>query len=100
MSFLFRDKTAMPEPGDALPGRDERPFHVPETHYVLRTPLEPPFPEGVETAIPIASDPPPDFTKTSCVELPGATAIESAPSPDPILQVSGSVPSLPGHAPG
>jgi peptide-methionine (S)-S-oxide reductase len=51
MSFLFRDKTAMPEPGDALPGRDERPFHVPETHYVLRTPLEPPFPEGVETAI-------------------------------------------------
>ncbi len=51
MSFLFRDKTAMPEPGDALPGRDERAYHVPETHFVLRTPLEPPFPEGVETAI-------------------------------------------------
>jgi len=51
MSFLFRDKTAMPEPADALPGRDERPYHVPETHFVLRTPLEPPFPEGVETAI-------------------------------------------------
>jgi peptide-methionine (S)-S-oxide reductase len=51
MSFLFRDKTAMPDPADALPGRDARPFHVPETHFVLGTPLEPPFPEGVETAI-------------------------------------------------
>ena len=51
MSFLFRTKTAMPERDDALPGRDTRPFHVPETHFVLGTPLEPPFPEGVETAI-------------------------------------------------
>ncbi len=51
MSFLFRDKTAMPEPADALPGRDARPFDVPDTHFVLGTPLEPPFPEGVETAI-------------------------------------------------
>ena len=51
MSFLFRDKSAMPEPADALPGRDTRPFHVPETHFVLGTPLEPPFPEGVETVI-------------------------------------------------
>jgi len=51
MSFLFRDKTAMPDPADALPGRDARPFHVPETHFVLGTPLEPPFPEGVETVI-------------------------------------------------
>ena len=51
MSFLFRDKTAMPEPANALPGRDARPFDVPDTHFVLGTPLEPPFPEGVETAI-------------------------------------------------
>jgi peptide-methionine (S)-S-oxide reductase len=51
MSFLFRDKTAMPEPADALPGRDARPFPVPDAHFVLGTPLEPPFPEGVETAI-------------------------------------------------
>ena len=51
MSFLFRDKTAMPDPADALPGRGDRPFNVPETHFVLGTPLEPPFPEGVETAI-------------------------------------------------
>jgi peptide-methionine (S)-S-oxide reductase len=51
MSFLFRTKTDMPAPADALPGRDTRPYHVPETHFVLGTPLEPPFPEGVETAI-------------------------------------------------
>ena len=40
MSFLFRDKTAMPEPTDALPGRDARPFDIPDTHFVLGTPLE------------------------------------------------------------
>jgi peptide-methionine (S)-S-oxide reductase len=51
MSFLFRHKTEMPDPADALPGRDQRPFHVPEAHFVLGTPLEPPFPEGVQTAI-------------------------------------------------
>jgi peptide-methionine (S)-S-oxide reductase len=51
MSFLFRDRTAMPDPADALPGRDARPYSVPDTHFVLGTPLEPPFPEGVETAI-------------------------------------------------
>jgi peptide-methionine (S)-S-oxide reductase len=51
MAFLFRNKTEMPERGDALPGRDTRPFQVPETHFVLGTPLEPPFPEGVETVV-------------------------------------------------
>src|SRR5918992_1678137 len=51
MAFLFRHKTDMPEPGEALPGRDTRPFEVPDTHFVLGTPLEPPFPEGVETAL-------------------------------------------------
>jgi peptide-methionine (S)-S-oxide reductase len=51
MAFLFRNKTDMPEPGDALPGRDTRAFDVPATHFVLGTPLEPPFPEGVETAV-------------------------------------------------
>jgi peptide-methionine (S)-S-oxide reductase len=51
MSFLFRHKTDMPDPADALPGRDTRPFHVPDSHFVLGTPLEPPFPEGVETAV-------------------------------------------------
>jgi peptide-methionine (S)-S-oxide reductase len=51
MAFLFRNKTEMPERGDALPGRDTRPFEVPDTHFVLGTPLEPPFPEGVETVV-------------------------------------------------
>jgi peptide-methionine (S)-S-oxide reductase len=51
MSFLFRHKTEMPEPADALPGRDARPFVVPESHYVLGTPLEPPFPQDTEQVI-------------------------------------------------
>jgi len=51
MSFLFRNKTDMPAPSDALPGREVRPFPVPDSHFVLGTPLEPPFPEGVETAV-------------------------------------------------
>jgi peptide-methionine (S)-S-oxide reductase len=34
----------------ALAGRDERGFSVPSAHYVLSTPLEPPYPEGAEVA--------------------------------------------------
>jgi peptide-methionine (S)-S-oxide reductase len=50
--MLFgRDKTEMVSPGDALPGRSQRPFPVPPTHDVLGTPLEPPFPDGLETAV-------------------------------------------------
>jgi peptide-methionine (S)-S-oxide reductase len=44
-------KTQMVEPDRALPGRPERPFSVPATHFVLKTPLEPPFPDGHETAV-------------------------------------------------
>jgi peptide-methionine (S)-S-oxide reductase len=51
MSFLFRTKTELPDQADALPGRDARPFPVPDTHFVLGTPLEPPFPEDTEQAI-------------------------------------------------
>ena len=51
MSFLFRHKTEMPDPADALPGRDTRPFGVPDSHYVLGTPLEPPFPDDTEQVI-------------------------------------------------
>ncbi len=51
MSFLFRHKTEMPDPTEALPGRDTRPFDVPETHFVLGTPLEPPFPDDTEQLI-------------------------------------------------
>jgi len=34
----------------ALPGRSTRPFTVPETHAVLGTPLEGPWPDGYEVA--------------------------------------------------
>jgi peptide-methionine (S)-S-oxide reductase len=47
---LFRNKTTMPTPEDALPGRPGR-MPVPARHEVLGTPLEPPFPEGLETAL-------------------------------------------------
>jgi peptide-methionine (S)-S-oxide reductase len=50
--MLFgRDKQRMVEPAEALPGRDHRVFRVPATHAVLGTPLEPPFPEGMERAV-------------------------------------------------
>jgi peptide-methionine (S)-S-oxide reductase len=50
MSFLFRHKASMPSADDALPGRAER-LAVPERHFVLGTPLEPPFPIDTERAI-------------------------------------------------
>ena len=43
--FQLHRKTSMPAPEDALPGRPEK-MRVPERHYVLGAPLEPPFPEG------------------------------------------------------
>jgi peptide-methionine (S)-S-oxide reductase len=49
--FLRRDKAQMITADEALPGRAERPFRVPAQHFVLGTPLEPPFPEGLETAV-------------------------------------------------
>src|ERR1700744_515927 len=47
---LNADKTQMVSAEDALPGRSEPDFQVPEMHAVLGTPLKPPFPEGIETA--------------------------------------------------
>jgi peptide-methionine (S)-S-oxide reductase len=51
---LFRErmghKLRVPGPGEALPGRAER-MRVPARHEVLGTPLEPPFPEGLERAV-------------------------------------------------
>jgi peptide-methionine (S)-S-oxide reductase len=35
---------------DALTGREQRSFAVPERHYVLGTPIEPPYPAGLEEA--------------------------------------------------
>jgi peptide-methionine (S)-S-oxide reductase len=49
--MLFsRQKTEMVAPDNAMPGRAERPFAVPARHYVLDTPLEAPYPDGLETA--------------------------------------------------
>jgi peptide-methionine (S)-S-oxide reductase len=46
-----RHKTKMITPAEALPGREQPPFTLPERHAVLGTPLEPPFPEGLSTAV-------------------------------------------------
>src|SRR6478672_8818858 len=51
MAFLFREKTKMIDSERALPGRSEPLPLVPDTHYVLGTPLKPPFPEGIQTAV-------------------------------------------------
>ena len=49
MHFLFNRDVRQVEPDEALPGR-ETPISVPSRHEVLGTPLEPPFPEGLERA--------------------------------------------------
>jgi peptide-methionine (S)-S-oxide reductase len=48
--FLFTKPTRMVTADEALPGRAER-MPVPERHEVLGTPLEPPFPAGLEQAV-------------------------------------------------
>ena len=50
MTMLNPEKTRMPAPEQALPGRSEPAFEVPDTHAVLGTPIKPPFPEGIEVA--------------------------------------------------
>ena len=45
-----RHKTRMPTAEEALPGRAQ-PLTVPDAHLVLGTPLTPPFPEGLATAV-------------------------------------------------
>jgi len=49
LSSMF-DKSRMVTAADALPGRPRRLFPVPAKHEVLGTPMEPPFPAGVELA--------------------------------------------------
>lgn len=49
--FLQRKKTQLPAPEDTLPGRDLPAFPIPETHAVLGTRLQPPYPEGMEVAV-------------------------------------------------
>jgi peptide-methionine (S)-S-oxide reductase len=48
--LFHREKTKMIERELALPGRDFK-IPVPARHDVLGTPLEPPFPDGTETAV-------------------------------------------------
>ena len=46
----FFKTVRMPTADDALPGRVEK-MPVPDSHYVLGTPLQAPFPEGLEQAL-------------------------------------------------
>ena len=48
--FFNSHKTSMVQPEQALPGRDES-MPVTEPHRVLGTPLQPPFPEGMEEVV-------------------------------------------------
>jgi peptide-methionine (S)-S-oxide reductase len=50
MSLFVHHKTAMPSAHDAPPGRDEK-MPVPAAHFVLGTPLAPPFPAHLELAL-------------------------------------------------
>jgi peptide-methionine (S)-S-oxide reductase len=49
--LLFRRKTAMPSPDDALAGRAAPAFSIPVRHAVLDAPLRGPWPDGLETAV-------------------------------------------------
>jgi peptide-methionine (S)-S-oxide reductase len=48
--MLFTRKNHLPEPGEALPGREAE-MQVPDHHDVLGTPIKPPFPEGLQQAV-------------------------------------------------
>ena len=48
--FSSREKTRMPTQAEALPGR-EAAMPVPARHAVKDAPLQPPFPDGTETAL-------------------------------------------------
>src|SRR6266576_1209135 len=48
--FLFTKPSNMVMPDEALPGREAK-MQVAARHLVLGTPLEPPFPEGLELAV-------------------------------------------------
>jgi peptide-methionine (S)-S-oxide reductase len=50
MAFLFKNKSAMPDPKSALPGRAS-PIHTAQTHYVSGAPLKGPYPQGSEIAM-------------------------------------------------
>jgi len=47
--FLFGNKTKMPEPEKALPGRDQ-PIRTADSHFVNGSSIKPPYPAGSELA--------------------------------------------------
>jgi peptide-methionine (S)-S-oxide reductase len=49
--ILNRFKDRLTSSADALPGRDAPAYAIPDTHEVLGTPIRPPFPETMQTAI-------------------------------------------------
>ena len=49
--MLFRTKTAMVTPDEALPGRTDQTMPVPAAHHVNGHPLQGPWPDGFETAV-------------------------------------------------
>jgi peptide-methionine (S)-S-oxide reductase len=50
MFFVDPRTLKLPTPDQCLPGRDSK-LEVPAKHFVLGTPLEGPFPEGMEVAV-------------------------------------------------
>ncbi|MEM6455456.1 MAG: peptide-methionine (S)-S-oxide reductase MsrA [Acidobacteriota bacterium] len=50
LSFLRHKKLALPDPQDALPGRNHA-MPVPDRHEVLDAPLAPPYPAGTQLAL-------------------------------------------------
>src|SRR5664280_3881078 len=50
MRLFGRDTASMVEPAAALPGREQA-MRLPDLHAVLGTPLQGPFPDGVQSAI-------------------------------------------------
>lgn len=48
--FGLGKKLTLPQPSEALPGRSTE-MPVPDKHYVLGTPLKPPFPDGMAQVI-------------------------------------------------
>jgi len=49
--FFKRNRSSIVAPEDALPGRDQPAYAIPRTNVVLGTPIQPPFPEGLQTAV-------------------------------------------------
>src|SRR5918999_3302895 len=49
--LFHRQKTNMSTADEALPGHDVEALPMPLNHYVLGTPIKPPFPEGMERAV-------------------------------------------------